>query len=145
MKVKVYNILHWDFIYRNIGAMKQLSDADIERMADGKFNPDERAVRKSVRGKLGLGQLIPAPPAPTPTHATLDLHHHTVEQAWGEIMALAKSGTRRATIITGASGVLKAKFPQWATDSVLSPYIYSFAPINNGSFAVQFTKVKGDK
>ena len=125
--------------------MKQLSDTDIERMADGQFNPDERAVRKSVRGNLGLGRLIPAAPIDVPTHAVLDLHNKTVEQAWGEIMTLAQSGTRRATIITGASGILKIKFPQWATDSVLAPYIYSFTPVNNGSFAVQFTKVKGDK
>ena len=137
--------MHRIFVCRNIGAMKQLSDVDIERMADGQFNPDERAVRKSVRGNLGLGQLIPPMPEPTPTHAVLDLHNKTVEQAWAEIMTLAQSGTHRATIITGASGILKIKFPQWATDSILSPYIYSFAPVNNGSFTVQFTKVKGDK
>lgn len=132
-------------IYRNIGAMKQLSNSDIERMLDDDFTPDERAVRKSVRANLRLGQLIPAPQMPAPTHATLDLHNRTEEQAWAEIMALAQSGARRATIITGASGILKIKFQQWARDSILAPYIYSVTPINNGSFAVQFKKQKNDK
>ena len=57
-------------------------------------------------------------------------------------MNLAKSGVRNATIITGASGILRIKFIQWANDSVLSPYINSFKPINNGSFDVKFNKIK---
>ncbi|MEE1110891.1 MAG: Smr/MutS family protein, partial [Alphaproteobacteria bacterium] len=72
--------------------------------------------------------------------AVLDLHQLTEEQAWTAILDLAKSGTRNATIITGASGILKIKFQQWASDSVLSPYIISFTPINNGSFSVKFKK-----
>ena len=57
-------------------------------------------------------------------------------------MNLAVSGTRRATIITGASGILHQKFPQWANESILSPYIISYVPINNGSFDVKFKRNK---
>ena len=53
---------------------------------------------------------------------------------------LIESGARSATVITGASGVLKIKFQQWATDSIISPYIISFTPLNNGSFNVRFKK-----
>ena len=59
-------------------------------------------------------------------------------------MELAKSGVRTANIITGASGILRQKFPQWATESLLSPYIIEFKPINNGSFAVKFARKKMD-
>ena len=48
----------------------------------------------------------------------------------------------RGVLITGASGILRIKFIQWANDSVLSPYINSFKPINNGSFDVKFNKIK---
>ena len=56
------------------------------------------------------------------------------------IMSLAKSGVRNATIITGASGILKIKFQQWASDGVLSPCIVSCTSINNGGFSVNFKK-----
>jgi hypothetical protein len=72
----------------------------------------------------------------------LDLHQLTEEQAWEQIMTLAQSGTRTANIITGASGILKIKFQQWAKDSILTPYIISFSPINNGSFHVKFKRQK---
>lgn len=122
--------------------MKQLSDADIEQMASCKFTPDTRAVNQSVRRNLCLGKLIPTKRAVAAKHVAIDLHQYTEEQAWNAIMRVAKSGTRTATIITGASGILHQKFPQWATESILAPYIYSFAPINNGSFHVQFMKQK---
>lgn len=120
--------------------MKQLTDDDILAMASGEYRPDSRAVNRAVRAQLRLGQLIPPPPAPVPEHYSLDLHQKTVETAWGEIMSLAKSGVRTATIITGASGVLHEKFPGWATDSILSPYIIEWHPINNGSFFVRFRR-----
>lgn len=120
--------------------MKHLSDTDIMNMANAEFTPDVRDEHRRVCAKLRLNERIRAPKNIPQTHATLDLHQHTEEQAWNEIMLLAQSGVRRATIITGASGILKIKFQQWAHDSILSPYIISISPINNGSFDVRFHK-----
>ncbi|MBQ5699844.1 MAG: Smr/MutS family protein [Alphaproteobacteria bacterium] len=119
--------------------MKQLTDYDIEQMIGTEHTPNDTKTRRAVRSELHLSTRIP-PITRTPIHATLDLHQFTEEQAWTAIMQLAKSGTRTATIITGASGILKIKFQQWARDSILSPHIISFTPINNGSFAVKFKK-----
>jgi len=116
--------------------MKKLTDADIAEMAYGEFVPDFRAVNRSVRTGLHLGTLVPPSPRPLPKCPRLDLHQYTEQQAWDAIMALVQSGARRAIIITGASGILKIKFQQWAQDSVLSPYIISYTPVNNGSFAI---------
>lgn len=120
--------------------MKHLSDSDIAKMIDTDFQPDETRTRHVVRTELRLGQLIPSQNPSIPERIVLDLHYKTEEQAWNKIMELAKSGVRNATIITGASGILKIKFQQWANDSVLSPYIISVRPINNGSFDVKFRK-----
>lgn len=120
--------------------MKQLTDTDILEMIGANFAPDDATTRRAVRHELHLSQRIPHPLAPTRQHATLDLHQFTEEQAWSAIMELAQSGTRTANIITGASGILKIKFQQWARDSILSPHIISFHPINNGSFYVKFKK-----
>ena len=122
--------------------MKRLSDSDIERMADSEFSPNHDIVRRGVRAELKLSELIPAKTESLPKHVVLDLHHKTEEQAWNEIMRLATSGVRNATIITGASGILKIKFQQWAQESLLSPYIISVSPLNNGSFAVKFKRIK---
>ena len=122
--------------------MKRLSDSDIERMADGEFSPNHDIVRRGVRAELKLSELIPANTESLPKHVVLDLHHKTEEQAWNEIMRLATSGVRNATIITGASGILKIKFQQWTQESLLSPYIISVSPLNNGSFAVKFKRIK---
>ncbi len=121
--------------------MKKLTDNDIEQMVAGEFRPDSAAVRRSVRGALHLSTRIPDAPTVAPERVTLDLHQHTVEQAWDKIFSLATSGTKHATIITGASGILRGLFQQWARESILSPYIVSFRALNNGSFAVQFRKV----
>ena len=120
--------------------MKQLSDNDIKQMASGEFHPDFKSVNKSVRAQLRLGTLIPRPAPDMPKCPRLDLHTLTEQQAWDAIMELATSGVRDAVIITGASGILHQKFPTWATESVLSPHIISWSPINNGSFAVKFKK-----
>lgn len=120
--------------------MKQLTDSDIAQMIGEDFQPDDTNTRRIVRTQLHLSTRIPHTPQTPPLHAKLDLHEHTEEQAWAEIMSLAQSGIRTATIITGASGILKIKFQQWAQDSVLSPYIMSFSPLNNGSFSVKFKK-----
>ena len=123
--------------------MKHLTDTDIENMIGAEFITSDDATRRSVRRELHLSTRIPIR-TPTPKHATLDLHQLTEEQAWHAIMELATSGSRTATIITGASGILKQKFPQWATNSILAPYIISFSPINNGSFSVKFKRQKND-
>ena len=120
--------------------MKQLDDTDIQQMIKSEFIPNPDATRRSVRQQLHLSTRIPAAKKTVPRTAVLDLHQLTEEQAWTAILDLAKSGIRNATIITGASGILKIKFQQWASDSVLSPYIISFTPINNGSFSVKFKK-----
>lgn len=120
--------------------MRKLSDQDIADMIGAPFAPDDNVTRKTVRSELKLSRRIPKP-VQIPSHITLDLHMHTIEQAWGEIMEIAKSGTKSATIITGASGILKIKFQDWVRDSVLSPYIVSCVPLNNGSFSVKFRKI----
>lgn len=120
--------------------MRRLTDKDIAEMIGADFTPDDNETRKRVRGELQLSRRVPKPTT-VPSHATLDLHMHTIEQAWDEIMSIAKSGAKDATIITGASGVLKIKFQDWVRDSILSPYIISCTPLNNGSFAVRFRKV----
>lgn len=122
--------------------MKKLSDENITEMIANEFHPDSDAVRRDVRTQLKLSQRIPPQPAPAPAHTVLDLHQHTEQQAWDKIMQIATSGVRSATIITGASGILRIKFDTWARDSLLSPYIQSYAPINNGSFSVKFRKQK---
>ena len=121
--------------------MKQLSDKDIANMIGADFETDENSVKKSVRQELHLSTRIPQPQI-IPEHTIIDFHNHTEEEAWQMLTNVATSGTRSATIITGASGILKQKFQQWATDSIISPYIISFTPINNGSFAVKFRKSK---
>ncbi len=120
--------------------MRKLSDQDIANMIGAPFAPDDNVTRKTVRAELKLSRRIPKP-VQIPSHITLDLHMHTIEQAWGEIMEIAKSGAKSATIITGASGILKIKFQNWVRDSVLSPYIVSCVPLNNGSFSVKFRKI----
>lgn len=119
--------------------MKQLTDSDIANMVGEKWMPDDKNVKSSVRRELKLSTKIPTTET-TPAHITIDLHQHTEQEAWDMIMNAAQSGARTATIITGASGILKIKFQQWARDSLLSPYIIEWTPINNGSFAVKFKK-----
>ena len=120
--------------------MKQLTDDDILEMTASEFIPDDVTTRRAVRTDLHLSTRIPPTPAPLPHIAHLDLHRHTEEQAWEKIMTLATSGIRDAVIITGASGILKIKFQQWTQESILSPYIIEWHPLNNGSFAVKFRR-----
>ena len=119
--------------------MRQLDDQDIANMIGDEFVSDDKTVKSSVRRDLKLSQKIQTLHT-QPQHITIDLHQHTEQQAWEMIMDVAKSGARTATSITGASGILKIKFQQWATDSLLTPYIIEWAPINNGSFSVKFKK-----
>ena len=122
--------------------MKQLNDSDIANMIGADFIPDDNATKKSVRQSLHLSTRIPKPDAPVPEHIVIDFHNHTEQEAWDMLVHIAESGARSATVITGASGILKNKFQQWATESIISPRIVSWAPINNGSFSVKFHKQK---
>ncbi len=122
--------------------MKKLTDEDIENMIGDEFSPDNDVVRRGVRASLRLSTRIPEQARDVPNYVKLDLHQLTEEQAWSEIMNLAQSGVRDATIITGASGILRIKFMQWVNESLLSPYINSVEAINNGSFRVKFNKIK---
>ena len=121
--------------------MKQLNDTDIANMIGEEFMPDDKNTKASVRRQLALSKKIPEQHE-HPAHITIDLHQHTEQEAWEMIMDVAQSGARTATIITGASGILKIKFQQWARDSLLTPYIIQWEPINNGSFSVKFKKNK---
>lgn len=119
--------------------MKQLNDSDIANMIWDDFVPDDVATKKSVRSELHLSTRIPKT-APTPEHITIDFHQHTEEQAWQMLMDVVESDARSATVITGASGILKNKFQQWANESIISPRIISVEPINNGSFFMKLRK-----
>lgn len=107
-------------------------------MIGAEYTPDDTTTKRAVRSELQLSKRIPKPVAPTPDNIVIDLHMKTVEEAWSEIMNAATSGAKSANIITGASGVLHELFPQWARESILSPYIVDFHAINNGSFMVRF-------
>lgn len=122
--------------------MKQLSDADIANMIGEDFITDENSVKKSVRQSLHLSTRVPKPIEKTPEHITIDFHQHTEEEAWNMLIEAITSGARSATVITGASGILKQKFPQWMTQSIISTHIISFKPINNGSFEIKIHKPK---
>jgi len=90
------------------------------------------------------------PPAAGNLHPRpLDLHGMTEDMAWNAIVGLLnklqkneKIKMRTITIITGASGILKQKFPIWMTESAISDRIQSCRPINNGSFGVVVKKLK---
>ena len=122
--------------------MKQLNDKDIADMIGTDFVPDDNETKKSVRTSLHLSTRIPKTEKSTPAHTVIDFHNHTEQQAWDMLMEVAQSGIPSATVITGASGILKIKFQQWATNSILEPHIVSFEPLNNGSFSVKFHKHK---
>ena len=122
--------------------MKQLNDSDIANMIGVDFIPDDNATKKSVRQTLHLSTRMPPPDVPAPAHVVIDFHNHTEEEAWQMLAQVAASNTRSATVITGASGILKSKFQQWATESIISPRIMSFVPLNNGSFSVKFHRKK---
>lgn len=122
--------------------MKKLTENDIYNMLNNDFVPNNDFVRRSVRKELRLSVRVPQENLEIPEYSRLDLHQLTEEQAWNKIMELAQSGVRNATIITGASGILKVKFIQWVKDSLLTEYVNSVVPINNGSFSVKFNKNK---
>ena len=101
------------------------------------FVPDDNETKKSVRKSLHLSTRIPEQKNDTLSHITIDFHQHTEEQAWEMFSDAIKSGSKNITVITGASGVLKIKFQQWVSESVLSQYIISCTALNNGSFRIK--------
>jgi hypothetical protein len=117
--------------------MKQLTDADIAKMAGQDFVPAHDD--KNIRRELHLSKRIPKT-RPTPEHIVIDFHTHTEQEAWDMVMGAIESGARSATVITGASGILKVKFQQWVRDSLISPHIVFCKPVNNGSFDIKFKK-----
>lgn len=122
--------------------MKRLNDKDIADMIGEEFIPENVAVKNDVRKSLHLSTRIPKPEF-IPAHPVLDFHNHTEEEAWNMLANLCNQRPKSATVITGASGILKTKFQQWMKESILSPYIISYTPLNNGSFEVKFhTKKK---
>ena len=127
------------FIMTNM--IRQLSDQDIANMIGEDFIPDDKNTKKSVRSELHLSTRIPKPNT-VKENTIIDFHQHTEQESWDMLIHIAASGIKNATVITGASGILKIKFQQWATESILAPYIESFSPINNGSFKVKFHKQK---
>jgi DNA-nicking Smr family endonuclease len=124
--------------------MKQLTDEDLAKMAEADYSPDDRLVTRQVRSGLHLGRLIPATLPPVPRHAVLDLHQRTEEEAWALLVDLVRSKARRATVITGASGILKTKFQDWVANSILAPHVSSWKRLNNGSFEITIRKPKPD-
>ena len=122
--------------------MKQLNDSDIANMVGDEFVPDDIVTKKAVRTELHLSTRIPKSDTSISEYTTIDFHNHTEEEAWQMLAQVAAYGIRSATVITGASGILKNKFQRWATDSIISSRIMSFTPINNGSFSVKFYKIK---
>ena len=117
--------------------MKQLTDYDIANMIGEDFVADNDTTRKSVRAELHLSTRIPKSSKPAQSHITIDFHQHTEEEAWAMLVNAVESDTRSVTVITGASGILKTKFQQWAKDSIISSHFISVEPINNGSFFVK--------
>lgn len=123
--------------------MKQLTDSDIANMIGDTFIPDDVNTKKSVRKELHLSTRIPKPYAQIKENVVIDFHNHTEEEAWQMLSNVATASVRQATVITGASGILKIKFQEWVKESVLSPYILSCKPLNNGSFEIKLhTKKK---
>ena len=81
-------------------------------------------------------------------HNKIDFHGKTEEEAWAALVALVENlaarqtGSGAATVITGASGILKEKFQQWATESRISNRIVSVQPLNRGSFKIMVRRAK---
>ncbi|MCL2737645.1 MAG: Smr/MutS family protein [Alphaproteobacteria bacterium] len=131
---------------------RQLSDKDLDGMVDA-------IPILSRHSREGGNPLYKMPPRQSrDTHCTgdsrlrgndgLDLHGLTEEQAWNAIVGMLgateryaaangnKINLRRIRVITGASGVLKQKLQQWATESIIAPRIVSCKLVNNGCYEV---------
>ena len=121
--------------------MKQLTDEDIANMIGEEVNssPVDKKAQESIRKSLHLSTLIPKQKK-QPAHIVLDFHNHTEEEVWSMLIELINSSATSATIITGASGILKPKFLQWVKESIISDKIISCTTLNNGSFEIKLKK-----
>lgn len=120
--------------------MRKLNDKDIADMIGAEFTPENNSA-KEVCKSLHLSTRIPKPEI-LPAHPIIDFHNHTEEEAWTMLTQLVDQRPKTATVITGASGILKIKFQQWVKESIISPYILSCRPLNNGSYELSFHKNK---
>jgi DNA-nicking Smr family endonuclease len=124
--------------------MKNLNDSDLTEMGNTDFIPDDKHTAREIRNRLKAQGAINILNSDIETnlykYTTLDLHHKTEEQAWRAINELLDSGARNATIITGASGILKIKFAQWSENSIIAPRIISYKLINNGAYEIKIKK-----
>ena len=119
--------------------MRKLNDKDIADMIGAEFIPENNSVQQEVRKSLHLSTLVPKPEI-LPAHPVIDFHNHTEEEAWAMLTKLVDQRPKSASVITGASGILKIKFQQWVKESIISPYILSCKPLNNGSYELFFHK-----
>jgi len=129
---------------------KQLSDEDLTKMVGG--------ISSLLAGTERVGLISQRRaanknfPFPQGEKNFLDLHGKTEEQAWGLINELLdaisvyaaangnKIDLRRAQIVTGASGILKEKFQQWATESIISHRFASWKLVNRGCYEIVIRK-----
>jgi DNA-nicking Smr family endonuclease len=111
---------------------KQLSEADIAKMADAAVFVSPSMPRPNIpRTRQSVPEF---------TSDRIDFHGKTEEQAWALLVALIENHSGTATVITGASGILKDKFQQWVAESIISDRIVSCCPINRGSFQIGIRK-----
>jgi len=133
---------------------RQLSDKDIEAMEN---SPCERNKEEGIRNKKIYDRALRLQHCESSSlfllpYSFIDLHGHTEEQAWDAIVGMLdqieryarengnKIALRRAQVITGASGILKQKFQQWAADSIISHRILSCKLINSGCYEIVVRK-----
>lgn len=124
--------------------MKQLTDTDIENMISTDKNnnlsvTNDKIVRETVRKELQIQKRIPKT-TPIPNRPIIDFHGHTEEESWQMLINILKADAREITVITGASGILHQKFPQWVNNTVISNRIESCKALNNGSFLIKTHK-----
>lgn len=107
-----------------------------------------RDLDKRTRQRLERGEMA--------IEAVLDLHGHSQEQAYGELVDFItrthRAGLRCVLVITGkgrgGAGVLKARLPQWVDEPPLRPLILRAVPARQnhgggGAFYVLLRRTRG--
>ena len=94
-----------------------------------------------LSGKLQSRPARIIPPKASNRKKIIDLHGHTLNEAYQILIENIDRGYRELTVITGASGEIKRQFPLWLENGKLSHKVSNVTPINNGSFLVKL-KVK---
>lgn len=115
--------------------MRQLSNEDILNMIDENFIKDNK-VSKDIYIKLN--EYTNEEESKRKIKNIVDFHEKTEEQVYKEILNLLENKIKKATIITGKSGILKPKFLNWAKTGKLSENIKKIKQINIGSYEVEF-------